>query len=154
PEDHRAVLAADVVALAHALRRVVRLPEHLQEVPVADALRVIDDEHGLGVAGAAGADLAVARIRGVAARITGRRDPDAVELPELPFDAPETAHREHRALVALGIRRRHRIAIDEVFHGSRLYRLDWSRGAPEITLHVARDVQARTPVLDTACGRA
>jgi hypothetical protein len=45
--DAGAVLRADVVPLAHALGRVVGLPEHLQELVIADVLRVIDHEHCL-----------------------------------------------------------------------------------------------------------
>ena len=47
--DRRAVLRADVVALTHALRRVVVLPEHLEQVLVADHRRVEDHEDRLGV---------------------------------------------------------------------------------------------------------
>src|SRR3712207_7519268 len=43
--DRRAVLRADVVALAHALRRVVVLPEEAQDLVARDALGVEDDEH-------------------------------------------------------------------------------------------------------------
>src|SRR5215207_5025797 len=46
-----AVLRADVVALPHALRRVVALPEHLQQVLVGHLLRVEDHEHHFVVAG-------------------------------------------------------------------------------------------------------
>src|SRR5262252_3935896 len=55
--DGRAILRADIIALAHALGRVVAFPESLQEPVVADLLRVIDDEHDLGMAGAAAANL-------------------------------------------------------------------------------------------------
>ena len=51
--DRRPVLRADVVALAHALRRVVALPEDAQQLVVTDALRVEDDQHDLGVTGQA-----------------------------------------------------------------------------------------------------
>src|SRR5690606_31471073 len=63
PVDGRAVLRADVVALPHALRRVVVLPEHLQQLFVGDPLRVVDHQHDLGVPGAPGADLLVRRVR-------------------------------------------------------------------------------------------
>src|SRR5690606_7006596 len=48
--DARAVLRADVRALPHALRRIVRLPEVLQQRLVRDPLGLVDDEHHLGVA--------------------------------------------------------------------------------------------------------
>src|ERR1700719_2419637 len=37
--DRRAVLSADVVSLPHALRRIVRLPEHPEQILVVDLLR-------------------------------------------------------------------------------------------------------------------
>src|SRR5690349_12659504 len=40
--DSRAILRADVVTLAHALRWVMALPERLQQLLVGDFLRVID----------------------------------------------------------------------------------------------------------------
>ena len=58
-EDRRAVLGADVGALAVARRRVVGSPEALEQLVVADDGRVEGDLHGLGVAGALAADLAV-----------------------------------------------------------------------------------------------
>src|SRR4029079_18330625 len=59
--DRRAVLGADIVALAHALGRIVVLPEALQQRVIARLLRVEDDEDNLGVAGAGAADLGVGR---------------------------------------------------------------------------------------------
>ena len=103
--DQRAVLRADVVPLAHALGRVVALPEDPQHLLVARLRRVEDGEHDLDVAGAAGADLLVGRLRHGAARVAGRRRPHARRLPEHPLGAPEAAHAEHRALVAVGERR-------------------------------------------------
>ena len=43
--DRRAVLRADVVALAHALRRVVALPEDAQQLLVGHLLRVEHHAH-------------------------------------------------------------------------------------------------------------
>src|SRR4030067_1083743 len=57
--DRRAVLGADVRALAHSLRRVVAFPEPAEQLPVAHDARVEDDEHHLGVAREAAADLLV-----------------------------------------------------------------------------------------------
>src|SRR5262245_23892039 len=50
--DGRAVLGADVVALAHALRGVVALPEDLQQRVVRDSRRIEHHLHHLGVPGA------------------------------------------------------------------------------------------------------
>ena len=49
--DGRAVLAADVVSLAHALGRVVALPEELQQLVVGDDLRIEHHLHRLGLSG-------------------------------------------------------------------------------------------------------
>ena len=93
--DAGAVLRADVVPLPHALRRVVALPEHLEQLVVAHALRVVDDEHRLVVAGPAGADLFVSGIRREPAGIADGGDMNAGDLPELALGAPEAAEPEH-----------------------------------------------------------
>src|SRR3984893_8915612 len=98
--DRRAVLGPDVVALAHALRRVVVLPEHAQQVLVRDLGRVEHHQHRLGVAGGAAADLLVGGVRGVAARVADRGGVHAGCLPELPLRAPEAAQAEDGALGA------------------------------------------------------
>jgi hypothetical protein len=57
--DPGAVLGADIVALAHALRRVVALEERLEQRLEGDDLRVVSHEHDLVVPRAARADLLV-----------------------------------------------------------------------------------------------
>src|SRR6185312_14511985 len=52
--DGGAVLCADVGALAHALRRVVALPERLEQGLVGNLLRVVHYQHHLVLAGLAG----------------------------------------------------------------------------------------------------
>src|SRR5262249_7618086 len=82
--DRAPILRADVVALAHALRRVVVLPERLQQTIVVDLLRVEHDEYHFGVTGAARANLFIGRVRRVAAGIADRCRVDALaKLPEL-----------------------------------------------------------------------
>src|SRR3712207_3712796 len=93
-EDGRPVLAADVVSLAHALRRVVVLPEDLQQSFVAGHRRVEHDAHRLGVSGSTGARLLVRRVRGEAALVADRGCPDARLLPERLLLAPEAAEGE------------------------------------------------------------
>ena len=61
-EDGRAVLRADVVALAVERRGVVRLPEDAEQVFERDFGRVVRDLHDLGVAGGSRADLFVGRV--------------------------------------------------------------------------------------------
>ena len=119
--DGRAVLRPDVVALAHALRRVMALPERPQDVVERDLRGVEHDEHGLGVAGRAAADLLVRRVRRVAARVAGCGRVDAVELPEQALGAPKAAEPDDELLHLLGERRRERGAEDVVAlgHGNR-----------------------------------
>src|SRR5438128_2531461 len=103
--DAGAILRARVVALPHALGRVVAFPEHFQQILVPNHLRIEDDEHDLGVAGQAAAHLAVRRVRRVAGRVADCGGIDAGQFPELPLGAPETPHCEDRALEASGKRR-------------------------------------------------
>ena len=62
-EDRRAVLGADVPALAVHLGRVVEAPEPVDELAVGDLVRVERDLDRLGVAGRAVADRACSRAR-------------------------------------------------------------------------------------------
>src|SRR5262249_29069569 len=94
PQNQRAVLRADVVALPHALRRIVRLPEGRKELVIGDALGVEDAEDSLRRAGQAAAALLVGRIRRVTAGISHRCRVDARELPEDALGAPEAAEAE------------------------------------------------------------
>src|SRR5262249_16741940 len=113
--DAGAVLRADVVALTHALRRIVVLPEGLQQAFIGDLARIVDHHHHLIVAGAPGADLLVGRIGRVTGRIARRSDVDALtQLPEFALGAPEAAHAEHGFRIALRIGAFQRVAVDEV----------------------------------------
>src|SRR5262249_29474638 len=93
--DGRPVLGANVGPLAHALGRVVVLPEDLEELAVGDGGGVVDGEDDLGVPGAPGAHLLVGGVGGVAAGVADCGGVDARELPEQPLGAPEAAHAEH-----------------------------------------------------------
>ena len=94
-----------VVALPHALCRVVGLPEHLEQLAVRDPLRVEDHPDGLRVPGPAAADLLVGRIRGVPALVADGGGNHARYLPECLLRAPETAQCELRHARTLGVRR-------------------------------------------------
>src|SRR5271167_4089502 len=96
--DCRPVLGPDVVALAHALGRVMALPEQLEQCLVAREFRIIDDEHGFGVATAAAAHLFVGRVRGGPAGVADRGDPDARRFPEHPLRTPKAAEPEDSLL--------------------------------------------------------
>jgi len=100
PVDRRAVLGAHVVALAHALGGVVDLEELLHQVGVGDDGGVEDDAHGLGVPGAAAADLLVGRVRRAATGVADRGGPDAGELPVDLLGAPEAAEAQDGDLEA------------------------------------------------------
>ncbi len=95
----------------------MRFPEHLEQLFVADLLRVEHHEHRLGVVGEAGADLFIRGIPGLAARITDRGRVHARRLPEHALRAPEAAQAELRELHAFGERRLERMAVDEMLRG-------------------------------------
>src|SRR5262252_7400860 len=102
--DARAVLRAHVVALAHALGRIVVFPECLEQLLVRDLLWVIDHQNHLVVPGAAGANLLVRWVGRVATGVADGGDVNAItQFPKLAFGSPEAAHAEHRGLEALGI---------------------------------------------------
>ena len=102
-EDQGAVLRADVVALTHALRGVVVLPEHPQQVGVRHLRGVEDHPDDLGVGRAAGAHLLVRRVRRDPAGVADRGRPHAWHLPERLLLAPEAAEGELRDLEAVRV---------------------------------------------------
>ena len=115
--DRRAVLGADVVALAHALGGVVALPEHLEQLVDGDDLGIEHDQHGLGVAGAARAGLLVGGVGRDATGVAHGGDPHAGDRPEGPLGPPEAAHPDDEGLEPLGVGRRERVAVHEVLRG-------------------------------------
>ena len=100
--DAGAVLRAGVVALAHALRRVVGFPEQLQQLVEGNLRWVIDNAHRLVVAGQAGADFVIGGVRRDACLIANSGDPHALLLPEQALHAPEAAHAEENLFQAFG----------------------------------------------------
>ncbi|MOA05415.1 hypothetical protein D3C78_1250130 [compost metagenome] len=109
--DRRAVLGAAVVALTHALGRVVGLPEHLEQGFEAGLARIEDHPHHLGMSGQPGAHLLVARVGREAAGVARRRHPYARLLPQAPLGAPETAQAELHFLEPFGEWRLQRVAV-------------------------------------------
>src|ERR1700744_354561 len=93
-EDCRAVLAAEVEALAVAGGRVVDVPERLEQLGVADLRRVEPHLDRLGVAGAVPANLPVGRVRGVPAGVADRGPQDARYLAGRRLGGPETTGAE------------------------------------------------------------
>ena len=110
---------ADVVALAHALGRIVALEEDLEELLVAHALRVEDDEHGLVVTGAAGAHLFIGRVWGEPAGVADRGHDHTGDVPEPLLGTPEAAEPEQGLLGSFRIRPLQRRPIDEMVRGRR-----------------------------------
>src|SRR6267154_1542854 len=122
-EDRRAVLAAEVEALAVAGGRIVDPPEHLEQFRVADLGRIEPHLDRLGVAGAVPADPLVGGVRDVAAGVAGSSLQHPVDLAEGRLDTPEASRGECRALgsvrpVALERRcqRRTGVAVPELHH--------------------------------------
>src|SRR5947199_10747689 len=97
-EDRRAVLAAEVEALAVAGGRIVDPPERLEKLRVADLGRVEPHLDRLGVAGAVPADPSVAGVRHIPAGVADSGLQHPVDLAEGRLDAPKASRRECRAL--------------------------------------------------------
>src|SRR5262245_61013841 len=112
--DRGTILSADVVSLPHALRRIMVLPENLEQRVIGRDFRIEHDEHDLGVTGHAGAHLAVGRIRRVPTCISDGGGIDTGRFPELPLGTPEASHREHRLFEPLGKRRHDAMAVDKM----------------------------------------
>src|SRR5579863_3012346 len=110
-EDRRAVLAAEIEALAVAGGRIVDPPERLEQLRVANLGRVEPHLDRLGVSGAVPADPLVSGIRHMPAGIAHSGLQHPVDLAEGRLDTPKAACGEGRALgpiraVALQRRRR------------------------------------------------
>ena len=99
-EDRGAVLRADVVALPVRRGRIVEAEEEVEDVAVRDLRRIEDDLDGLGVAGAAGFHVLVARVRECAAGVTDGGVDHAGQLANQLLHAPEAAARERGGLAA------------------------------------------------------
>src|SRR5260370_24697 len=97
-EDRRAVLAADVEALAVTGGRIVDPPERLEQLRVADLGRVEPHLDRLGVAGAAPADPLIGGVRHMPAGIADSGLQHPVDLAESPLDSPEASFCEDRAV--------------------------------------------------------
>src|SRR5690554_6670051 len=109
--DSTAVLAADIIALAHPLGRIMRLPEDLQKLIVTDNLRVEDDPHRLRMPRQPAAHLFVGRVGGVTALIADRCHPDPGLAPEEALGSPEAPECEVSHLQMLRIGRYDRTPI-------------------------------------------
>ena len=115
--DAGAILRAGVVALPHALRGIVVFPKRLEEILVADGLRIEHDEDRLVVPGHPAAHFAVGRVRRPPGGVANGGRVDARELPEFLLRAPEAAHAEHRLLEAVRKRRCEPMTVHEMRRG-------------------------------------
>src|SRR5271155_107613 len=113
-EDRRAVLAANIPALAVGCGGVAHTPERLQQLLVAHLPWVEPHLDRLGVAGVAAADLLVAWVDTIAARVADCGFEHAVDVAERGLNAPEASGGEGTSL-------------DPVGGWSRLRRRTWSR---------------------------
>src|SRR5579859_1394416 len=95
-ENRRAILRADVGALAIFLRWIVRdAEENHQELAVGDFRRVVDDADAFGVASRAGGDELVVRVVNVAAAVAGGRFLNADNVLKHGLRAPKAAAGEN-----------------------------------------------------------
>src|SRR5207253_8428689 len=88
-ENCRAVLRADVGALAILGGGIVAGPEGVEQFFVADQVGVVGDQDGFGVAGEVGADILIGGIFGGAAGVADRGGQHAGDVAESFLDAPE-----------------------------------------------------------------
>ncbi len=110
----------DVIALTHALRRIVTFPKRLQQLLVGDFSRIEHHQHRFGLTGTARTHLLVGGVGGMAAGIAHRSGIDAIaEFPEFALRAPETAEPEHRLLQTLRVGRLQLTAVDEMADSAR-----------------------------------
>ena len=105
----------DVIALTHALRRIMTFPKRLQQLVIGDLPGIEHHQHRFGMTGTARTHLLVSGVCGVAASVAHSGGIDAIaKFPELALGAPETAEPEHRLVQALRIGRLQLTAIDEM----------------------------------------
>ena len=116
-EDRGGVLRAAVAELAARVGRVDVAPEHLEQLRIAHALRVVLDLHRLDMPGLARRDLLVARVHDRAARVARGGREHARQRVERRLHAPEAAAREDRDRAlgrrGLGDRRLGRVGGDQ-----------------------------------------
>src|SRR5690348_8033643 len=93
-ENRRAVLLPDVRPLPVQLRRIVHLPEQVEQLLIGNLLWIELHFDSFGVSRGVRANFLVIRIRRVPAGVTHRRRTDALHLPERVLDAPEASRRK------------------------------------------------------------
>src|SRR5690606_40838086 len=88
----------DIIALSHALGRVVGLPECAQQLWIRHLRGIIDNQHHLVVTGTCRTDFLIGWIRCMSCGIANRRDIHTRQLPEFAFRPPKAAETEQRRL--------------------------------------------------------
>ena len=99
-EDRGTILRADIVALAVELRRIVSGEEDVEYLLIAYRVRIEGETDGLGMAGAAAADLLVSRVRNRPADIAALDFRHSDHVGEHRLGAPEAPTRQSRLLFA------------------------------------------------------
>jgi hypothetical protein len=90
-EDDGAVLRAHIRTLPVQRRRIVHAEKHLEQIVIADLLRIEGDLHDLCMSGRSGTHLLIRGVRARAARIAGDDALHAAQLAEERIDAPEAS---------------------------------------------------------------
>src|ERR1700694_830964 len=93
-EDDRPVLVTVVGSLAVEGRRIVHVPESVQELVIRDFGGIVGDLDRLRVTRSAGADLLVSRVVARATGVAGHRVDHARHLVEKVLNTPEASARK------------------------------------------------------------
>src|SRR5690606_26920845 len=95
-ENGTPVLAAAIDKLTVGVGGIHVAPEPIQQLSVADLVRIIDYLHRFGVAGGTAGDLLIGGVGLVTAGVATDGLADTVEFLEVRLGAPETSASEHR----------------------------------------------------------
>src|SRR5882762_8945758 len=90
-EDRGAVLRAEVRALAVHLRRVVHLPESIEQLLIGQCRWIESDLHDFGMPGFIGADVFIGRVFCVAAAVPDDCVNNSRNAAECCFDPPKAS---------------------------------------------------------------
>ena len=98
-EDGRAILCADIIALAVELRRIMRRKKDVKQIGIANDSRIETDANRFGVPSGPRANLFVSGIRNCAADVAAFQCRNTGESLEHRLHAPETAACHYRLIV-------------------------------------------------------
>ena len=100
--NHRAVLGADIIALAVERGGIVQFPKPVEQRRIADFFWIENHPHDFGMTALAGADVLVSRIGHMPAHEAGGHRIHAIDLPQYRLDAPVTARAQSGDFGILG----------------------------------------------------